>query len=585
MTKTRQFRTGWIKYFSPVILTTFLFFTVTDELFAAPADDSSENYDFCRYKARELVRKGTDSSKEVLTGSRPERGRAWCVRAEVKRRLGDYSAEDAYEKAIELDPDEAGYEILYAEYLRNFRGAGTPLFERAERHFLAAKVKFEQAGYLAESRIGQLTQRGLINLYQTDGASFPVRGQEIYQERSSRGNPAGSLTLERPVLFFSTINEFADRTTDPDEVDDSRNFTSEVLFAESAARLNRSLTKDELRRVLRKKEQFDTFNRLRYRPGKFVTAADVFFRYRHIDDAQITNFFEPNDFNDLELYEFGVALEKSFTVGKEYDAFVRGSYKRIDREGLIEFRPDHNEDINHFEVNAALSHFVGPDKLTLDATYVYQDIDPNISNFPDRDRQIVAGGISYLVARPSRLFPNIANYQDQRFQTRGLDLFAGFLFDRDSFGSVDIDKWDYFVGGSLKGFGPDNSLDLTIQPTIFTSSVDDDSNQDNAQYRTNVVLLYRIVDEERNPGIPEPVLGRLHPAFVHLTVPFRHDVDIDGPDSYENWAIGVDLSSKFFLNEKGFGATFLASAGYTFQRFYNLNESVHQFQVRLTMGF
>jgi hypothetical protein len=141
-----------------------------------------------------------------------------------------------------------------------------------------------------------------------------------------------------PFISFTTINRYAESTTDFDEVDDTRNFTSEALFSQSRIRLNRPLTKEELVGIIRTKEQFETFNNLRFRPSPPL-AIDLSYKYRKIDDAQITNFFEPNQFNDVNVSEYGIAVQGFFDV-TTYDFFVRGAYKRVDREGIIEFLPD-----------------------------------------------------------------------------------------------------------------------------------------------------------------------------------------------------------------------------------------------------
>jgi hypothetical protein len=567
---------------------------------AGDADGSANRYYTCRDAAMNMSAEERVQKAKAFKTSAIMDAYNMCVVAEVMRWIGDYDAERAYEAAIRMDAEEPGYELLYGEYLRNFRGADTPLFQRAASHMLAARAKVERKPSGLDSNLGKLIQHSLVNLYQTDGLP-------LFTPVTDLGDTSDGVVLrtKRPALFFGSVNEYANRTTDPNEIDDARNFTSEALFAESALRLDRPLTKDALRRIARKKPQFDTFNRIRYRPvennivGDLLSPVDVFMRYRTIEDAQITNFFEPGEFNNLDLLEFGVTLEKSFTLMPELDAFLRGSYKRIHRKGLVEFHPNESEGINHFEVNGALSHFFGPNKLTVTGVYVYEDIEVDVPTFPDRERQIAGATVSYLLATPATF--------ESRFTNRGVNLFTGFLFDRDSFGGVNIDKWDYFAGISLRGFGfkkdkaaktdkgngkadnvwfsLQNAFDLTVQPTVFTSSVDNDSSQDNAQYRTNVVLLYRILDQEKIQDLPDPILGSVYPAFVHIAVPFRHDLAIDGPHDYDNWVIGVELSTKVFTNPKGFGPTFLASAGYKFQQFYHIDKTLHQLQIRLAMGF
>jgi hypothetical protein len=499
-----------------------------------------------------------------------------CIIAELMKRSGNYHAEEYYTKSIKADETEPAYELFYADYLRNFRGAQHPLFSEAEEHYYAAWKKLKQIENENDQRpwekdTKERVERGLIALYQEDGLT-------LFHWNSN--NIDSNKFLKRPFVFFSTINQYAKSTTDFDEVDDARNFTSEALFAASEQRLNRNLTDNELRGIIRAKEQFETLNRLRYRYKQWP-ALDIFYKYRDIESAQITNFFEPNKFNDVSLNEYGIAVEKPFNFFPGFDLFLKGIYKRIKREGIIEFLKDNKEDVDHYEVKAVISRFIGTNKANLDITYVYQNIKPDVSNPPDRDRQIIAATITFI--RP---------LYELHFETRGLEVFGGVVYDKDSFDDVDIKKNDYFIGASLRGLKISdnlNTFDLTIQPAIFTSKVDNDESQDNSQYRTNFTLLYRFIDEEITPWMPLDKLMGVYPAFLHLVIPFRHDVAIDGPKDFENFKIGIELASKFFLNEsfntKFMGATFLASARYDYQQYYKLDKDVDIFSFNLSMGF
>ena len=113
--------------------------------------------------AKERVRLAEDFKRKFASDdfgpdSKAEARRV-CTAAEAMRRLGDYGAELAYDKAIELDPAEPGYEFIYGEYLRNFRGAGTPLFQRSERRFLAAKAKTLRGPNGLDSDMGGLVRK------------------------------------------------------------------------------------------------------------------------------------------------------------------------------------------------------------------------------------------------------------------------------------------------------------------------------------------------------------------------------------------------------------------------------------------
>ena len=481
--------------------------------------------------------------------------------AELMKRAGDARAERYYQKAIDADDTEPVYELFYADYLRNFRGPGEPLFADAEKHYLRARRKLAR---ITEPRSwDQITsrrlERGLVALYQEDGV--PVVSLTVDQD------------VSRPFLLFSSINRFAQLPGDFDNVDDVRGFTSEALLASS--RLQHDLSDDMLRRVIRVKPQFETLNRFRFR-YKALPAVDVLYKYRQINHGQITNFFQPNNFNDIRLNEYGASIDKAFTVSHGFDLSLHGGYRRATRKGLIEFLPQSAEDINQYEARAGVSRFLGPDKAIFEAVYVFQDINQHVSTPIERSRQIVGGKFTYQLLRFS-----LDSAYRKRFTTRGIHFFAGILDDKERFGTARLVKNDYFAGASLKGLG---SCELTIQPTIFTSRVDGVLNPlRNSQYRTNAAFVWRIKDEENEPGLPEK-LHWINPSFVHLVVPFKHDMAIEGLNKFENYDVGIAVNAKLFRT----GAqrtTFLASAGYHYQRFYKLNKNLNLLSFNFSIGF
>ena len=214
----------------------------------------------------------------------------------------------------------------------------------------------------------------------------------IADSEESHDNSPSSLSLR-----FWSINRYATSTTDFEEVDDARKFTSEALFSESTSRLNRPLTRDELKNIVRTKEPKETFNNLRLSVGALAesqTDIDLFYKYKDIDDAQITDFFNPNEFNSVSIEEYGIAVQHWFASNR---VFLRGSCKRTERRGIIEFLPQSDEDINSYEINAAFRLFGGypNSRFTLYPSYVFQDINQKIANPSTREREISSIGFSY----------------------------------------------------------------------------------------------------------------------------------------------------------------------------------------------
>jgi hypothetical protein len=499
----------------------------------------------------------------------------FCLAARLER-VGDYRAKDFYEQAIKLAPTDANYEVLYADYLRNFRGALGPLFPQAEKHYFAA-WKNAQPGTMTE----QFVKRGLSALYQQDGVVMFYRNAD-----STAAGPA----RQRPVAFFTSIDRAAQSDADLDREADVRDYTSEVLFAQSSSRLNRPLTFDEVRGLLRLKKAFETLDRVRFRYGAWPVF-DLFYTHRQTDNDQVTNFFcltatssigcsqaGLHPFDTLRQNDYGVKAQKPFTAWRYFDVSLSATYDRTQRWGLIEFFPGSEESINNYETRDAVSHFFGPDKATIDFGYTYQAIHPSVPGEPNRDRQLGDASLTYQWFRPLPL-PFFTPYR-WRFETRGWDFFSGTLTDIESFGSIHVRRHDYFAGTALRGIGP---FDFTVQPTWFTSRVEGDPSQHNTQYRTNANVLVRLVDEERNDGIPRGRPSGVHLAFLHLVIPFRDDVSRAGPNWFESHKLGAELDSKIFTYSRW--TTFLASVRYDRVRFYHLDRNVNAFTATLSLGF
>ena|SRR5882762_6656825 len=522
-------------------------------------------------------RQGFEKPEELRAAIEQMRGQtapsadSYFVVAEMMKRLGDYDAGTYYERAIQADPDEPCYESFYADYLRNFRGAATPLFPSAEKHYFEGlrktRLRSGTSYQNSNQQIENYIDRGLSALYQGDGLALLNWKSRIASTNS---------VLERPYLFLTTIDGYAQATADLDREADIRDYTSEALFAESVSRLDRPLTTDELRRLVRTKKAAETLDRIRFR-YKSMPVIDVFYTHRQTSDDQVTNFYEPGGFNDLRLNEYGFGLQKPFALGHQFDASVSGAFGVDQRWGLIEFIPGTEERIINYQAQAAISHFFGPDKATAESVFAHQSIHAEISPVqPDRYREFVGVKATYSIFRR---VPFLQPVYDKRFETRGWDIFSGFLTDTESFPPAIVKRRDYFVGTSLKGVW---RFDFTFQPTWFTSGVSTDASQRNTQYRTDIVTLFRIVDEERREGIPRTRSG-FHLAFLHLAIPYKRDTAVAGPAAFQNSKIGAELDSKFFTYARW--ATLLLSARYDHQQFTELREGKNIFRVSLSIGF
>lgn len=514
-----------------------------------------------------------------IARAEPQSASSLLMTTELLRQAGDYRAEEYYEQAIGANPAEPAYELFYADYLRNFRGPLRPLLAEAARHYFAALEKLRHpehpnGGSTSWARaVRDRTERGLVALYQQDG--IPLAWRDAAPD------------LLAPWLFFSLTLRDARSTSDLDEVHDARDFTAEAQLAGSASRLSRSLTTDELRGLVRSKQPEKTQNRLRFRLAD--SSFDLVYAKRRIDDAQVTNFFLPDHFNRVELSEIGFSATQVLAVPSLFDVALQIGWQRIDRQGLVEFLPQVQERVDQARGELTLSRFLGPDRADLILAYVSQDISPDLPQPPRRDRRIASGRLVYEILRPLAW---MKNPYGNLFATRGWQLYGGAVDDREHFGAVEVKKQDLLLGTSLRGIG---RFDLTVQPTLFTVDVSDDRLQRVSQLRTEASILYRIVDEEAEPGIPQASFLGLRPAFLHLVGTFKHDSAREGLRAFENDRLGLGLEASLLV--RGFadlaspetqrfrGTTFLAAFHLANEHFPRLKKDSRIMELSVSVGF
>ena len=199
------------------------------------------------------------------------------------------------------------------------------------------------------------------------------------------------------------------------------------------------------------------------------------------------------------------------------------------------------------EAKPALSRFIGPDKLTVGTNFVYMIMPDIVGGELDqrkRGRAITAFYFDYAIYRPL-LLPSIGagGLHFHRRSTRGWHFFGGAAFDNEVYGTRLVQKRDYYGGTSLLGIG---RWDFTLQGTVYQSGVTDAEGFDlaplaNAQFRTSVVPLFRIIDGETIPGLPTGG----SPAFLNLVFPMKWDVATQGSHDFENFRVGAELWTRF----------------------------------------
>jgi hypothetical protein len=527
-------------------------------------------------KARDVIAQMLSQSQPVSTPYQ------LTYLAELMKLIGDPRASATYREAIGKGADDPAIELLFGEYMRNFRGPMQPMAGEAELHLFEATRKLacaEQKG--ATQGLGDLQnqlKRSIVTLYERDG--LPIYSWMAKQQECKARAPGIS-------LFFSAGVRGGEGITDLDVDSDIRDLTSAAAYSQSLRTNLGPLSPDLLRGFLRTVTPVENRNRLRMRYKG--THLDVLYNYRNAGNAAITDpdltdqaFLSNRDlvrYNALTLNQFGLSVGNSFHLFGSTDADVEATYSRVYRTGLVDYLPNVTENINQVEANAIVSRFVGPDKVNAAFTFLDQSITPAGTSYGTRGRQIYAGTIRYQIYR-------LGSGYDRFFRgTRGLELYGGAMHDHENFGyqlPALVNRDDYFAGATVHAIG--RLVDLSLQPTWFNYTVPQDSSRNSRQYRTAAYGLIRLVDEERvGPNLP-PEWHGWHLGFVHLTVPIQSDSPLQGLPAFADRKVGVELAAKWFTTARA-TTTFLGSARYDVQRFTNLNRTFSLFTLSASMGF
>jgi hypothetical protein len=502
-----------------------------------------------------------------------------CVEGEIMARLGDERATSYFRRAIEADGTDGAYELWFGQYLGGNRGSRYPLLEDSERHLNRALEKVRQRktnGHATEwdPITEDWAERRLVDLYQADG--LPVLPWKGFPYRFN-GEQAPGLFLTAEARASADTNDFLD-------VSDVRNFTSQMLFSESVERLDRPLTLAEKQALAIAPLRYSYFLRARLRQN-ILGALDFSYRDLQIVKGQVIRYDQPTVFGDAKVEEIGATYKRGFDLYPLFDATVEASYRRVERLGIVEFFPTEWEHIGLTEIKPSISRFIGPDVLTAGVNYVNMDISSIVGGELDqrkRARSIRAAYFDYAVYRPLLLPSTSDALRIHRKATRGWHLFGGVAYDDEVFGTRLVQKRDYYGGTSLLGMG---RWDLTLQGTLYQGGVTDNigynlTSLSNAQWRTTLVPLFRIIDGDAMPTMP----GSEAPVFLNLVFPLRQDVATQGPKDYDNFRAGVELWTRVVAPDLR-GTSFLISGGYAFQDFYNIGKQLNTARIDVGMGW
>lgn len=540
-----------------------------------------------------------------------------CVVAMLMSRTGNGDAPLHYEAAVENAPNEPGYELWWANHFSMFRGARGPVTETAERHYYASLRKLDKLRASGKYRayhavVEEWTRKRLIVLYQQDGAQlvpgkmYPQKAGALYRPGFSIGADAG----------FSKDTRDFNRKGDWNEM---RTFSLERDFANSDVRAGtavrdapygRGLQDFEKYEIVRAPLRYHVDAKLRYRQNPIGTL-DFIINKSHAEQSQITSFYFPagcklvetglctekdggkiNGLNNVDVLEIGGAYERVVPLYPLLDLKVGASYRHIQRTGVVEFLPDRVEKFHLFEGKAALSRFVGSDKITAELGYTYFKMPLGPGPVPEqmRERHIRSALLEYALYSPLVL-PSFTPGEPSmlRTPTRGWYFYTGITQDDEVYGIRTVSKRDVFLGSRFEGSG---IFDITLQGTYGTGKQTyldlnaggtyTDPSQRFGGFRTNLTPQFRIINPDAIPALKWGF------DSLMLVLPLSHDLGLKGAKDYENIRAGVELWGRAF--SPVLGTAFLTTAGYTYQNFYNINDGrnpkgMHLFMLNVRMGW
>lgn len=542
-------------------------------LFVRAAETAAQSA--CATESQRLVFKRDPASQRVIPLSRAELadlasrlmaqprsadspGLLDCETAEVLRRRGDARADSYYRLAIAADPNNGEFRLLFGDFLRNYRGPEQPLVDAASDQYYAGLAT-------GDVFIRNQIRRSLIALFERDGVALDSRIDE-----------------KRPTFFFSTQNVAARTTDDLGNVDAIRSLTSAALFLESPARTGRRLTTAQAAALVRNDWRGGWLERGRARIGTAVL--DFSLLRREASQTQVTQFFDPTSRNDVQVLLGGIGVEEVTSLYPLFDVMVRGDFTTGRRTGLIEFRPDDAERSHSFDGHAVLSRFAGPDKINLELGMGRDWITQRTTAPIDRGVNRVSATVRYQVFRPllgSRPY-------ERPVAARGSEFFVGTAHATEAFAEIDVERRDAFAGFSVKGLpaGGSHSLDVTVQPTFFSSRNRDRLTDAIAELMTHrqvetfATVLYRVVDRENVRNVEDlPPL-----VFLNVVGVFSIGRAETGPSYFERTRAGAQLDAKLVGRQRG-GMTWLLSARYERQRFSRLDRNDNTFLATANLGF
>jgi len=524
------------------------------------------------------------------------RAKKLCVIARLKARVGSSDAREYFDRAVETNPDEPGYDMFLGEYYAGARGAKGQVVELAEKFLYRALEKLDALKASGRYRdfhaiVEDHVRKDLLVLYQTDGV--PLLPWKAFRQHPSGYMAPGVAVSEQFYLSRDTRSELGGN--------DAGGFTAEIGLYKTRSPKNIEFTDPKAFKhakyvIARQPLRIDSETQVNIRQN-YLGEVSLLYGALHAYKAAITTFGNPDGLNDIDVKQFGVEYKRVIPLYPLLDLKLQAKVTEVKRIGVVEYLPDCEQDFPVYEFKPAISRFISSDKLTVSGTFVYMGIKPiacNGNNPADpvnvRGRSITAANIEYAIYSPL-LLPSVglASLRPYRTPTRGLYLNAGYVNDNEIFGDHRVINETFFAGARLEGPGAyDIGITEIFNQAHGTQVASDGSEVPNPDIsgkmlRSSLTISRRLINPDETPGVPN-AWGPFANHALNWVFPFSFDKSVAGVNYYENVRGGTQFWWQVFGTGL-WGSTLLTTVGYDFEYFYRINKPAHNVFLTARLGW
>ncbi len=479
----------------------------------------------------------------------PAEDQVACLKwlADLHRDMGSYHAEQLYQKAVELAPENPEVLEAAATYYRTYRGT-KGLFAEAEAYYVRAEQAIETAladatdaeapEYLDDLR--ERIHRGRIELNKREGLGLVIPrkpGQKFGLYLGSTiddgGFPVAHNDLATPANTLLNRNPRFD--------------TTDMLREQDLSR----------RRTV-----------LRFRAGRLPYLDLAWFT---VDGTNvIASQTLPVQFADLEVEEFELALEDTVNMAPVADLLWRVEL----HHGTFDIEGPPEEAFDRIVASTTWTRSFGRVKADLQLLGAFASIDLEHGG-TDRD-QLAAANLRLLHFRSRE------TTKDRLIDPRGFEYSVGYVTRTREFGDdVELVQETFFAGLKLTELFA--RTDLLILPNFFRNVVRGKTGEDSSNLEVNLILTHRLIDrvndlQRRQADRP---LGLAQWA-VNLRL--FEELSSEGLDDFESRGFVASSFVELFSSPAN-RSTLILEAAYEVREYHRLDERQQLARFGLRLGF